>query len=558
MNTSEHEQKGNSDTHEALTNWQDQKFSMFIHCGLYSIPAGMWDGQKITGYSEQIKGHAKISTEEYHKLAAEFHPTEWSADSVALLAKKAGMKSIIITSKHHDGFCMFASKYTQFDVVDATPYKRDVVKELAGACKRNGLKFGVYYSLIDWDYHDALPFISTQNSDSIPPLHHQYNLNQIQELLTNYGEISELWLDMGAPSYEQSKEMAMLVKKIQPNCLISSRIWNDQGDFIVMGDNYQPEFKMGVPWQTPASMFPETWGYRSWQERPDVKEKIHEKILDLLNIVSSGGNYLLNIGPKGDGTIIPFEKQVLEGLGQWLKRNGESIYGTKESPFPKQDWGVSTLKPGKLYLHLINFPENRKLTIKGLNADIIKVHPLCDVGVSLNSTISKIGCEIDLPEEIVKDKYVTVLVLEYKKELLYTPANVLRPNEDGEFILTLDNCEPYHSYSGHDYYSTKPTIVKMKWYLLNSSTEPFEIRIALSAHENNNGFKFSVNNEVHILPVENSEINSKNNVFKQVIQGLRLKSEGINEIELSLKDRSNPHRGMSIDSLGISIIQATN
>jgi alpha-L-fucosidase len=253
-----------TDSHVTNDSWEDHKFSMFIHWGLYSIPAGVWNGQQITGYSEQIKGHAKIPTEDYRKLAAQFDPIHWDADAVALMAKQAGMKSIVLTAKHHDGFCLFDSKYTTFDVVDATPYKKDIVKELAEASKRHNLKFGVYFSLIDWDYEGALPFESVDNSDAIPPLHHQYNLNQIEELLTNYGDISEIWFDMGSPTYDQSNEMATLVKKLQPNCMISGRIWNDQGDFVVMGDNKQPDFKMGVPWQTPASMFNETWSYRSW------------------------------------------------------------------------------------------------------------------------------------------------------------------------------------------------------------------------------------------------------------------------------------------------------
>ncbi|RLD35165.1 MAG: hypothetical protein DRI73_02910, partial [Bacteroidetes bacterium] len=303
-------------SHASLQKWQDQKFSMFIHWGLYSIPAGIWNDEKIKGYSEQIKGHAKILTEDYAKLAAEFNPVAWNPDSIAVLAKDAGMKSIVITAKHHDGFSMFGTKFSDFNVLDATPYNRDVIKELSESCKRYGLGFGVYFSLIDWNYPEAMPFTSTRNSDSIPPLHHEFNLHQVEELLSNYGEISEIWFDMGSPSPQQSRDISELVKRLQPNCMISGRLWNDQGDFIVMGDNYQPDFKMGVPWQTPASMFNETWSYRSWQERGDVKQKIKEKIHDLENIVSMGGNYLLNIGPTGDGLIIPFEKQVLKGIGE--------------------------------------------------------------------------------------------------------------------------------------------------------------------------------------------------------------------------------------------------
>jgi alpha-L-fucosidase len=549
MNNSKPQPTENNDTHdEGMPSWQNQKFSMFIHWGIYSIPAGVWKGEKINGYGEQIKGHAKISTEEYRGLASQFDPTKWDADSVAVLAKKAGMKSIIMTSKHHDGFCMFDSKFTKFDVVDATPYKKDVVKELAEACKRHNLKFGVYFSLIDWDYEGATPFVSTRNSDSITPLHHQYNLNQIEELLLNYGEISEIWFDMSSPTYNQSKEMVALVKKSQPNCLVSGRVWNDQGDFMVMGDNYQPEFKMGVPWQTPASMFDETWSYRSWQERTSVEEKVTEKINSLLSIVSAGGNYLLNIGPKADGTVISFEKQVLEGVGEWLEKNGESIYSTTETPLQNQEWGVITVKPKKLYLNITDYPENNKLIIKGLNVDVKKIYPLSDNSISLKSKISNTGCEIDLTNEIIKDKHATTIVLEYENELTSIPLYLIKENSNKEFVLTLDNAEKYHSYSGYDYYSTKATVIKMKWYVSSNSKEASGVKISISSHENNK-FNLSINNQEYKI----SSLSSNNNTYEAIIQSVKLNTGKINEIELSLIDQSNPHRGMDIESLKIMI-----
>lgn len=532
--------------------WEDHKFSMFIHWGLYAIPAGVWNGQEITGYSEQIKGHAKIPTEDYRKLAAQFDPIHWDADAVALLAKQAGMKSIVLTAKHHDGFCLFDSEYTTFDVVDATPYKKDIVKELAEASKRHNLKFGVYFSLIDWDYEGALPFESVDNSDAIPALHHQYNLNQIEELLTNYGDISEIWFDMGSPTYEQSKEMAALVKRLQPNCMISGRIWNDQGDFVVMGDNKQPDFKMGVPWQTPASMFNETWSYRSWQERGSVADKVAEKINDLLKVVSAGGNYLLNIGPKGDGTVIPFEKQVLAGIGEWLDKNGESIYGSRSTAIQEQDWGMITNKPGKLYLHIIDFPENHKLKIKGLDLEVKSAYPLSDSSMSLESIMTDTGYEIDLTNQLTKDKYATTIVLEYENELLITPAQVIEANENKEVILTKENAEKYHSYSGHDYYSTKATVIKMKWYIRKDSEAPSELKVVFAAQKNKR-YKLAINNEEHTASSLSSDHHQDSNSYELIIPSINLNNEKLNEIELSLVDPSNPHQGLSIERLEIII-----
>lgn len=546
------DQQMETDSHVTNDSWEDHKFSMFIHWGLYSIPAGVWNGQQITGYSEQIKGHAKIPTEDYRKLATQFDPIHWDADAVALLAKQAGMKSIVLTAKHHDGFCLFDSKYTTYDVVDATPYKKDIVKELAEASKRHNLKFGVYFSLIDWDYEGALPFESVDNSDAIPPLHHQYNLNQIEELLTNYGDISEIWFDMGSPTYDQSNEMATLVKKLQPNCMISGRIWNDQGDFVVMGDNKQPDFKMGVPWQTPASMFNETWSYRSWQERGKVADKVAEKINDLLKVVSAGGNYLLNIGPKGDGTVIPFEKQVLAGIGEWLDKNGESIYGTRGTAIQEQDWGMITNKPGKLYLHIINYPDNNKLTIEGLDLKVKRAYPLSDSSMSLGSEMTDTGYEIDLTDEIVRDPYATTIVLEYENELSITPINVIKANEHQEILLTTANAEKYHSYSGHDYYSTKATVIKMKWYMSNESKEPSQVKVVFAA-EKNNSYKLVINNEEHTISTLGSDHHRDSNLYVLTIPSINLDVEKLNEIELSLVDQSNPHQGLAIEELEIII-----
>ena len=220
------------------------------------------------------------------------------------------MRSIIFTTKHHDGFCMFKTATTDYNSYDATPGKRDFVKELAEACKRGGINFGMYFSLIDWHFPQAYP-ISSHNCDFITPQHHEFTKQQVTKLLTNYGPISELWFDMGSNTPQQSQELYELVHKLQPDCMVSGRLGNDRYDFAVMADNAYPEGALQTAWQSAASMFNETWSYRSWQERGDVHTKAMEKLRSLINVVSHGGNFLLNIGPKGDGSVVPFEKEVL-------------------------------------------------------------------------------------------------------------------------------------------------------------------------------------------------------------------------------------------------------
>ncbi|MEG2946710.1 MAG: alpha-L-fucosidase, partial [Bacteroidales bacterium] len=255
--------------------WFDNKYSMFIHFGIYSQPAGIWKGKEIPNYSEQIQAHGGIYSDVYRDLSLSFNPEKWDATEVVKLAKRNGMRSVVFTTKHHDGFCMYNSAYTKFDIMDATPYKKDVLLTLAEACKAEGLKMGLYFSLIDWTQHP----ITAQNINNITDQHHRYNLNQIEELLTNYGPISELWFDMGSLSEAQSREMYNLVHRLQPDCMVSGRLGNNCYDFCVMGDNEYPDYTLVRPWQTAASIYTETWSYRSWQQYSEVKAKVEEKII---------------------------------------------------------------------------------------------------------------------------------------------------------------------------------------------------------------------------------------------------------------------------------------
>jgi alpha-L-fucosidase len=289
--------------------WQSRKFGMFIHFGLYSMLGGIWKSKRYSGnYSEQIQSDARIPETEYAALAKTFRPEQWDPDAIVRLARDAGMQFIVLTAKHHDGFNLFRTQQTDFNIVDGTPYGRDIVKSLAEACARQHMPFGVYYSTIDWHYGDTP---EPRNDNRISEAHEEFNARQLKELMTHYGPLTEIWFDMGHPTKLQSEHFANVVHQYQPNCLVSGRVWNSQGDFLEMGDDEIPDYILDEPWESPASIFKETWGYRSWQERTDLEQKQKEHILRLVKVVSHGGNYILNIGPRGDGSVVRYEADVL-------------------------------------------------------------------------------------------------------------------------------------------------------------------------------------------------------------------------------------------------------
>ena len=443
---------------DAYNQWHQNKFSMFIHFGLYSVYGGVYNDKPVTfGYSEQIQSFAGIFSDWYGDTALEFDPVKFNADEIVALAKEAGMRSIVITTKHHDGFCMFKTATTDYNSVDATPAKRDYVKELSDACRRGGINFAIYFSLIDWHFPHAYP-ISSHNCDFITPQHHEFTKAQVTELLTNYGPVSELWFDMGSNRPEQSKELYELVHKLQPNCMVSGRLGNGWYDFAVMADNKYPEGALQAPWQSAASMFNETWSYRSWQKRGDKHEKAMEKLRSLINVVSHGGNFLLNIGPRGDGSVVEFESDVLKEIGAWLKVNGKAIYGTEASPFRENfAWGTSTRKGNKLYLILSGeYPANGviELSLPGYKLQDSKGNL-----TSANMKGSKLM--VTLPKDAYNDQTIQVVELTFDREVM--------PQTNANSVRTAN-----YSYDCFDYYSNYRSTVSYEW-ALKKNTKKVEL-----------------------------------------------------------------------------------
>lgn len=449
--------------------WLDQKFSMFIHFGLYSVYGGVYNGKPVErGYSEQIQSFAGIFSDWYGNTAKQFNPTKWNPDEIVQLAKDAGMRSIVFTSKHHDGFCMYHSRYTDFNIVDATPYGRDLMKELADACKRGGIDFAVYYSLIDWNYPHAYP-ISSHNADPLTDEHYEFNKKQVEEIMTNYGDISEIWFDMGSLTPSQSKGLYELVNRLQPQCMISGRLGNDYVDFAVMADNEYPDYKLDIPWQTAASMFNETWGYRSWQERGNVQEKVDEKIASLIKVISRGGNYLLNIGPRGDGSVVEFERDVLVEMGKWIKANAEAIYGTRANPFhtPVQGFDV-TAKGDKIYFFVPRGEDSRFKEISSLY--------LFKMDFSTLGTYSEVA-----PFSVFKATGFDV-----------KPENIL----SGKTSLKPQNSTPVFGHSSLNYYCGYKSLIGYDWFL-NSGKRDLLPEISFTDSEKGEKIEIDINGKKH-------------------------------------------------------------
>ena len=358
--------------------WREAKFGMFIHWGLYAIPAGVWRGKSIPGIGEWIMKRAKIPVAEYELLAQQFNPVKFNANEWVSIAKNAGQKYLVITSKHHDGFCMYKSEAGGYNIVDATPYGRDPMKELAAECERQGIKLGFYYSQTqdwhhpdgdgnDWDYVES-------EKDFAGYIEH-YVKPQVREVLTNYGRIGLIWFDTPRRiTAEQSQSLLDLVRKVQPDCLVCGRLGNALGDYASAGDNRIPEAAADIDWETPATIN-NTWGFKTHDHDWKSTENLIHKLVD---IVSKGGVYLLNIGPTAEGVVPQPSVDRLLTMGDWLTRNGESVYATEPGPIQGLEWCRSTAKPGRVYLHVFDWPEEAVLRVPDLKNRVTKAYLLAD------------------------------------------------------------------------------------------------------------------------------------------------------------------------------------
>lgn len=355
--------------------FDESNFGMFIHWGLYSKLAGKWKGKTYYGIGEWIMNPrvANISPAEYKKVAQKFNPTDFDAKAIARLAKDAGMKYIIITSKHHEGFAMFDTEASDFDIVEATPFGRDPMKELSEACRELGLGFGFYYSHYqDWTTpggaNGPLEYENGKTA-TFKDYFYQKCKPQVREICSNYGKIDFVWFDTpGGMPKEYVIELANMVRELQPEAMLCSRIGYGLGDYISHGDMEVPPKNLNALWES-CDTNNDSWSY-AWYDNnfKDPKEILHR----LISTVGRGGTYLFNVGPDGTGKIPEIGAEFLVKTGQWIKKYPQVVYGAGSSPWGHAlPWGDVTTQGNSLFLSVFNWPQDGKLYLPGLSSDII-------------------------------------------------------------------------------------------------------------------------------------------------------------------------------------------
>lgn len=400
--------------------YRHDKFGMFIHWGPYSLLAGEYKGQRVPigSEAEWIMQRFNIPVKEYREMARGLRPVKFDAAEYVRLAKATGVKYLVITAKHHDGFAMYRSKVSPYNIAEWTGWGRDPVEELSKECRKAGIRFCVYYShREDWDdpdgYGNNWDFDRTQKN--FERYLEQKSKPQLRELLTNYGPLGLIWFDRGIDTDAQAGEFIKLVRTLQPRCLINGRVGNYGhellGDYQNMNDNGMPAGGLDEYWETPQTLNT-TWGYSKFdQEWKTPSGVIHR----LVEIVSKGGNYLLNIGPMADGTIPAPSVAVLNKVGQWMQANGESIYGTSACP-AEFTWGRCTVNGEKVYLHVFGWPADGVLRVAGINNQARAAYPLREPSRKL-----KLGRDNDVititAPTTGRDENDTVVVMEIAGKL---------------------------------------------------------------------------------------------------------------------------------------------
>jgi len=430
----------------------EDKFGMFVHWGPYSQLEGTWNGKEVA--AEWIMNRAKISVGDYEKFAAgKFKPVKFNAKDWVDIAQNAGMKFIVITAKHHDGFAMYASKHP-YNLVNFAGLGRDIFKELSDECAHRDMKLGFYYSQSqdwhekggagnDWDFSRKI-----KPQDEFDAYFNEKVTMQVEELTCNYGDIFMVWFDTPLQMDDKKCQLMMdIINKNQPGALVNSRLGEGYGHFDVSIDNgntpsvctsaWLPDLK--VPWQTHESVTQSGWGYTSYGGENDRSAEYNDFIYSLCRIIGSGGVYLLNVAPRPDGTIPQSQVNTITAIGDWLKINGESIYGADPSPLKFPPYAI-TSKPGKLYLHLRNMTDNL-VQLKGVLSEVKVAYFLSDKSKqALKFDQTNDNINISIPHKL-KQPGVNVIVLEIAEEKAHVVDETIQQQKDGIIKLPVERCE---------------------------------------------------------------------------------------------------------------------
>jgi alpha-L-fucosidase len=425
--------------------FDEGNYAMFIHWGLYSLLGNEVDGKTYYGIGEWIMNPrmAGIPVEKYKQLAGEFNPTNFDAREIALIAKDAGMKYIVITAKHHDGFAMYDSKACDFNIVDATPWKKDPMKELAVACSEAGLGFGFYYSHNqDWTFPGGNGGPKTDEEGSPATFDDYFEkkcLPQVNEITTEYGPIELVWFDTpGEMPKHYVERLVDLVHKNQPRALVSGRAGHGLGDYQTLGDMEVPHANIEGMWES-VDTTNDSWAYAWYDEYWKSPKEILER---LIACVGRGGTYMLNIGPKGDGSVPQRAVQTLTDAGEWIHRYSQVIYNTDASPWHHTlPWGDVTRKDNTLFLCVFDWPTSGKLYLPNLNAKIQSAKLLIGQdAIPVTTNVERNWVMIDLPPQ-APEKLASVIQVNLGSEPIVDPVWALDPNMETEVLAEFAEVE---------------------------------------------------------------------------------------------------------------------
>jgi alpha-L-fucosidase len=492
--------------------WREARFGMFVHWGLYAVPAGVYRGEKVDGFGEWIMSRAKIPVADYAKLAADFNPTRFDADAWVRTAQEAGMRYIVVTAKHHDGFAMWRSRVSPFNIHDATPFKRDPIAELAEACRRRGVPFGLYYSQAqDWHHKGGAAkggHWDPAQEGSMDDYLRDVAVPEVRELLTGYGKIAVLWWDTPTDMNEDRARRFLPLLDLQPGILTNNRLGGG-----VQGDTETPEQYVPAT-GSPGRSFEvcmtmnDTWGYKADDDHWKPTEKLVHKLVD---IASKGGNYLLNVGPTAEGLIPAPSVERLREVGRWLARNGEAVYGTGAGPFYRYSFdGRATVRGDRMYLHVFTWPAEG-IRVVGLMTPV-RAATFLDGGGKAEITVTKDARGV--PTLVVKppprlDPYATVVALDLDgPPRVDLASTTLGPEPDGSFSLlpgqaVVDGDSIRHEAGGAIGAWTSPRDLAA-WTFAAPAAGDYDVEITYGCADAFAGIAFNVSVDATRLPAQTS------------------------------------------------------